>query len=132
MNDDRITQITKDINRLSQLCLNIANLCDRAAELDGIKEYISDNLGLGYRALSVYLRKGVKSMIDFQDMYSTSVEKKNIAELGEQSARDFMTDIFGDEDIDSINDKDKVRIRDFVQQIYKEWDCENLIGKVEE
>jgi len=124
MKDDRITQITKDINRLSQLCLNIANLCDRAAEVDGIKEYISENLGLGYRALSVDLRRGVKSMIDFQDMYSSAVEKKNLAECGEQSARDFMIDIFGDEDIDAINDKDKSCIRDFVQQIYKQWDAE--------
>lgn len=67
----------------------------------------------------------MKSIIDFQDNYSSAIEKKNLAECSERSARNFMADIFGDKDVDSINDKDKERIKEFVQQIYAEWDEED-------
>jgi hypothetical protein len=39
-----------------------------------------------------------------------------------------LEDIFGDKEIDSINDKDKERIKAFVKQIYDEWE----LAEVEE
>lgn len=109
------------VTRLVQTCLDIANIADEKGEKN---ERILDELGLGYRALSGILRRGCKEIIDLQDSYHAAVEAKQLAKIGEKSAHDFLEDIFGDRDIDTINDKDKERIKAFVKQIYAEWDAE--------
>lgn len=110
---------TEEINYLVKICLDIANIVDRHDEKD--KPYL-DELGLGYRALSISLRRGVKAVIDLQDDYSKALEYQNHAEIREKSARDFLQEVFEDEYIDTINDEDKQKIKEFVQQLMKKWE----------
>lgn len=64
---------TKEITNLIKICLDIANIADRKGE-EG-NAYLED-LGLGYRALSISLRQGAKAVIDLQDDYSKALEEK--------------------------------------------------------
>lgn len=73
---------------------------------------------LGYRALSQYLRQGVKAIIDMQDAYANAKKEMNLATSSEQEARNFLKDIFGDEDIDSISDENKAKIKEFVSTLF--------------
>lgn len=110
---------TEEINYLVKICLDIANIVDRHGEKD--KPYL-DELGLGYRALSISLRRGVKAVIDLQDDYSKALEYQNHAEIREKSARDFLQEVFEYEYIDTINNEDKQKIKEFVQQLMKKWE----------
>lgn len=119
------TEKSRKVNRLLELCLRIADWNDRCVEAQG--EYgfdspLTKELGLGYLALSGYLREGVKEVINLQDALSNARSRECLAKVGQKSAEDFLEDIFGDREIDSINDADKERIRAFVAQIYAEWD----------
>lgn len=110
---------TEDINYLVKICLDIANIVDRHGEKD--KVYLEE-LKLGYRALSISLRRGAKAVIDLQEDYSKALEYQSYAEIGEKAARDFLQEIFGDEEIDTINDEDKQKIKEFVQQLMEKWE----------
>lgn len=115
----RMKSKTEEINYLVKICLDIANIADRHGEKD--KPYL-DELGLGYRALSRSLRRGVKAVIDLQDDYSKALEYQSYAEIGEKAARDFLQEVFGDEEIDTINEKDKQKIKEFTQQLTEKWE----------
>lgn len=110
---------TEGINYLVKICLDLANIVDRHGEKD---EPYLEELKLGYRALSISLRRGVKAVIDLQDDYSKALEYQNYAEIGEKAARDFLQEVFGDEEIDTINDEDKQKIKEFAQQLMKNWE----------
>lgn len=107
---------TDYLNRLAELSLRIANLIDRRAE-NGDDSFPSE-LGYGYLALSGYLRDGVKAIADIQNAYSNAVEMRKLAEQSEHDARAFLVEIFGDEDVDSLNDEYKEKIRNFVAGIF--------------
>ena len=113
------------ITRIIQVCLDIANIADEKGEQG---EFVLPELGLGYRALSGILRRGCKDIIDLQGKYHAAIEGRDLAKIGEKTAYGFLEDIFGDMEIDSINDKDKERIKAFVKQIYDEWE----LAEVEE
>ena len=102
--------------KLAELSLKIANVIDRQGEKRNFS--FADELNMGYRALSIYLRQGVKAIVDIQENYSNVKEKMELAELSEQEARGFLRDIFGDEDIDSISDENKAKIREFVSELF--------------
>lgn len=102
--------------KLAELSLKIANIVDRQGEK--LNFSLADEMNLGYRALSQYLRQGVKAIIDMQDAYANAKEKMNLAETSEQGARNFLKDIFGDEDIDSISDENKAKIKEFVSTLF--------------
>lgn len=111
------------MNRMLELCLNIANLIDEwGHEENPAVRLITDELGLGYRALSTSLREGVKEAVDLQARYRGAIETADFAKCGEKYARDFLGDVFGDRDIDSLNDSDKERFRELYKKIRKEWD----------
>jgi hypothetical protein len=98
-------------------CLDIAYLLDTNIEKDFYK---IGCITVGNRMLSRYLRSGVKAVIDLQEGYQNQKYKVVEAEKSEESARNFLGDIFGDKSIDYINDRDKQRIKDFVLGIYME------------
>lgn len=104
--------------RLSEICLQIASITDRKGE-SGDTTYC-DELGLGYLALSSYLRDGVKSIIDLQNDLANARSDAHLARVGEESMREFLTDIFGDEEPETLNEEYKNRIREFVQELLKE------------
>lgn len=108
------------INELLRICLNIADLVDEKGEENDFT--FADDLGLGFRALSGYLRSGVKAVIDLQASYHSANEGRILAEIGEKDLQKFVEEVFGDPEPQMINDKDKARIKEFVQGIMKEWD----------
>ena len=112
------------LGRFLQLCLQMAEINDRQAEENdrGDSDF-NKPLGLGYLAFSGYMRDGVMRVISLQDTVSRLKSKAQIAESSEESARDFLEEVFGDRDPESINDKDKERIKAFVQSIFAEWDA---------
>ena len=112
-----------DLAKLAEISLRIANIADRKGESEEL--IYLDELGLGYRALSGYLRAGVKAIADVQEDLSRARANKNCAEISQQSMREFLTDIFGDEEPETLNEKYKQRIREFVQEILKEMDGDN-------
>ena len=108
-------KIIKDSNRLIELSLNIANIVDRRGEQN--YDDLSNELNLGYRALSTYLRQGAKAIIDMEDGYSEACLQAKLAEQSEQDARDFLQDIFGDSDVDSLSNELKDKIRKYVTKL---------------
>ena len=109
-----------DLARLSEICLRIANIADRNGESGEFE--LCDELGLGYLALSGYLRAGVKAIIDIQNDLANARADREYARISEQSMREFIVDIFGDEEPETLNDEYKKRIRDFVGELLKEMD----------
>lgn len=114
----------RKLGRFLGLCLQMAEINDRQAEEDGNGHGdFSRPLSMGYLAFSGYMREGVMAVISLQDTVSRLKSKTQIAESSEESARDFLEEVFGDRDPETINDKDKERIKAFVQSIFAEWDA---------
>ena len=109
-----------DLARLAEISLQIASIVDRKGE-SGKHEYL-DELGYGYLALSSYLRAGVKAIADIQNDLANARSDAHLARGREQSMRDFLTDMFGDEEQETLNEKYKKKIREFVQGLLKEMD----------
>lgn len=126
MKDDRKFWWRCEINNMLKICLNIADLIDEWGHEQNLAERtVTDALGLGYRALSSYLRQGAKAVIDLQAKYRDAIERRDYAEMAKKGAEDFLADVFGDPDIDSINEEDKKRIRELCRQIAEEWEKED-------
>ena len=117
---------TNYINRLCQICLDIAEYYDSKGDEEKkfLRDDMIDSIGLGYRALTAYLRKGVQEVVTLQGNYHSAREKANYEKSIQESQREYLLDVFGDDEPYSINDRDKQRIKDFVQSIFKEWEEE--------
>ena len=109
-----------DLARLAEISLRIASITDRKGET-GERSYL-DELGLGYLALSSCLRVGVKAIADIQMDLANARSDAHLSRVGEESMREFLTDIFGDEEPETLNEEYKNRIREFVQGLLKEMD----------
>ena len=112
--------IRDDLAILAEISLKIASITDRKGE-SGELTYLSE-LGYGYLALSSYLRLGVKAIADIQMDLANARANAHLARVSEKSMRDFIKDIFGDEEPETLNDEYKKRIREFVQGLLKEMD----------
>lgn len=108
--------------KLAELSLQIANIIDRNDENGNC--ILAVELGYGYLALSGYLRSGAKAIADIQMDYSDAINAKQMAELSESQMREFLTDIFGDEESETLDDEYKQKIKDFVIELLKEFDSE--------
>ena len=116
--------IQNKLNRFLQICLDIAEWVDNKGDADKVwygNDMIKD-IGLGYRALTGYLRTGVTEVISLQSKYHTAVEKYNLELVRREEQADFLQEVFADREPYTINDKDKERIRSFCESIFKEWD----------
>lgn len=109
---------TDYLNKLAELSLKIANIIDRHGENGDFA--FAYEIGLGYLALSGYLRAGVKAIADIQMDYSNAISAKHLAKSSESEMRNFLTDIFGDEEPESLNDEYKQKIKDFVKGLLQE------------
>lgn len=112
--------IRDDLARLAEISLQMASIVDRKGE-SGKHEYLNE-LGYGYLALSGYLRAGVKAIADIQMDLANARSDAHLARVGEESMREFLADIFGDEEPETLNEEYKNRIREFVQGLLKEMD----------
>jgi hypothetical protein len=111
------------VNELVRLCLDLAELADTHGEQDNELDCLRE-LGLGFRAFSRILRRGVLDIINLQDRYHREAEKARLCQISEAEMQKFVEDVFGDPDAYAINDKDKQRIKEFVRQIEAEWEKE--------
>lgn len=114
------------LNNMLKICLNIADYYDNKGDTDEdfLDDKLTKELGLGYRALTNYLRKGVQEVISLQINYHSACQQRNFEKFIQESQKEYLLDVFGDEEPYSINDKDKQRIKEFVQSIFAEWDKE--------
>lgn len=122
MAKNEVITMRSSIYRFFSICLELADLVDENGGAG--HEVYNKQLGIGYRVLSSYLRKGVQEVIDLQAKYYGAIASKNLAETGEKEAHDFLEDVFGDREPYTINDEDKKRIKAFVKNIMDEWDTE--------
>ena len=104
------------IYRFIQICLQLADIADQKKETP-----FHDELSMGCKAFSGYMRQGVKEIIDLKQDYFFTLSRMVFAEASEKDARDFLQECFGDSEIDSINDADKERIIALCKQIEAEW-----------
>lgn len=112
------------LNNMLKICLNIADYYDNKGneDEDFLDDGLTKELGLGYRALTNYLRKGVQEVISLQMNYHNACFERNYEKSIQESQKEYLLDVFGDEEPYSINDKDKQRIKEFVHSIFAEWD----------
>ena len=113
-----------NMNYFLKIALDIADYYDNKGNdnEEFLKDKLIDELGLGYRALTDYLRKGVQEVISLQTRYHRACEERNYEKSVQESQKKYLLDVFGDEEPYSINDKDKQRIKDFVKGIFEEWE----------
>lgn len=105
------------INRVIKIMLDLADLADEKQESPFDKE-----LGLGYRALSGYLRQGVKAIIDLKTSRYNFIESYENSKENLKDNEDLLIDIFGTKDITDyqLTDEEKARIKAVVNEIIKE------------
>lgn len=101
------------IVKLIQISLQSADIADNL-ELEN--SYLED-LGLGSRAYSKYLRNGVKSIIDLQD--ENVALKRQIDYLQEtlSDLEKFNEQVINIEDIEFLSDSEKAEIKEFIKNI---------------
>ena len=109
MSDNRY----RKINRFIQICLDLADIADR----DRNKIPYLEDLRIGCRALSSYIRQGVKDIIDLEHDYYNMAEKAERAAESEDDIRALLDDIFGEADVDCLGEGDKAAIRGFVKKL---------------
>lgn len=113
-----------DATRLIEIVLRIAELSDSKYEETNMRYDLVDDLGYGYLAFSGILRAGAKAVIDLQNDLHNYKSKYQTEKQDNEIVRDFLEELFGDREIDSINDKDRKRIMDLCNQIRAEWESE--------
>lgn len=111
----------KKLNRFLQICLDIAEWYDRKGEEERnfFGNEMTKSIGLGYKAMTGYLRTGVKEVIDIQSKYHTAQEKAYYAKSNEKDKRNFLIEIFGEEEPETLNDEIKAKIKNAVHEILK-------------
>ena len=117
----------RSVTRLLDLCLLIAEWNDRSVEAQGEHGFdspLSKDLGYGYLALSGYLRDGVKAVVELQSELSDARSREALAKVAQKSAEDFLEEIFGDREVETLNDAYIERIKKCVAEINAEIDAE--------
>ena len=109
------------INRLIEICLDIADYYDKKAR-DDYKDDMTDSIGLGVRSLPSYLREGAKAIITMQtDYYRTEEMELHYKERYEEQ-KEYMSDIFGDDEAENLYPEDKAKIKAFVKTLFDDID----------
>lgn len=112
----------KKLNRFLQICLDIAEWYDRKGEEDPNWHggEMTKCIGLGYKAMTGYLRTGVAEVIKLQGELHSAKERRQYAESNERSMRDYLTEIFGDEEPETLSDEITAKIKAFVNGLLEE------------
>ena len=119
----------KKLNRFLQICLDIAEWHDKRGDEDHYwygGELVKD-IGLGYKALTGYLREGVKIVINLQGKCHYAEERRWIAESSEQDKQEFMREVFGEDEPETWNDEIKDKFKKAAREIIDEWDREHEV-----
>lgn len=112
----------KKLNRFLQICLDIAEWYDSKGDED--HDFFGDEMtkaiGLGYKAMTGYLRTGVREVVEMQGELHSAKERRWYAESSERSMRDYLTEIFGDEEPETLSDEITAKIKAFVNGLLEE------------
>lgn len=115
------TNNSKELNRFIQILLDIADYYDNKLECepDFRGDDMLNSIGLGYRALTRYLRFGIKEVLNFKSLYYDVRERESYYEFCCKSKEAFMQDIFGEEDAESLYPEEKAKIKAFVKSLFE-------------
>lgn len=110
-----------NINELVRICLDMADLADTHGEQGSTPDFLNE-MGVGFRAFSRKLRRGVIEIINLQDRYHREVDNARLAKLDKEEMQKFVEDVFGDADVCELtfSDRDKQRIQEFMRQLEAE------------
>lgn len=114
-----MTNWSNGINRLIKIMLDIADISDEKQETPFDRE-----IGLGYRAFTGYVRKGVKEIIDLKRDYFSACESREYAKMELKENEKMLEQIFGRTDIEVYNDDELARFKALADEIQKEIDEE--------
>ena len=122
----------RKIHSFLKTCLDIAEWHDRKGEED--KNWwggeLCKEIGLGYKVLTAHLRVGVEETIKLQDEYHHAAERRWLAESHEGDMQEFLKEIFGEEEPESLNDEITEKIRKATREIIDEWEKEHCSEEV--
>lgn len=116
----------KKINRFLQVCLDIAEWHDKKGEEDRDWQggEMTEGIGLGYKAMTSYLRNGVQEVVKLQDKYHTTKERQLWVESNAKSKIEFLAELFGEEDPEEFSDKVKIKFRQAAREAIDEQERE--------
>jgi hypothetical protein len=109
----------KKLNKFLQICLDIAEWYDNRGEedRDWFGGEMTEGIGLGYKAMTGYLRTGVAEVIKLQGELHSAKERRWYAESSERNMRDYLTEIFGDEEPETLSNEITAKIKNAVHEI---------------
>lgn len=114
-----MSQWANDVNRLIKIMLDLADVADARQETPFDKE-----MGLGYRAFTSYVRKGVQEIIDLKRDYFSACESREYAKMELKENEKILEQIFGRTDIEVYTDDELARFKALADEIQKEIDAE--------
>lgn len=114
-----MTRSRNNIVQLIGIMLNLADIADEKQETP-----FESEMGLGYRALTAYIREGVKDIINLKRDYFTACEKEKYAKMDLKSNEEILEKIFGRTDLEIYNDNEIARFKALADEIKKEIDAE--------
>lgn len=107
------------IVRLIEIMLNLADIADEKQETPFDRE-----MGLGYRAFTGYIRRGVKEIIDLKSKYYSACECEEYAKSNLRDNEEILERIFGRTDLEVYSDEEIARFKALADEIQKEIDEE--------
>lgn len=114
-----MTRSCNGIARLIEIMLNLADIADEKQETPFDQE-----MGLGYRAFTLYIREGIKQIIDLKRDYFSAKECEEYAKMELKSNEELLEKIFGRTDLEVYNDDELARFKALADEIQKEIDKE--------
>jgi hypothetical protein len=109
----------KKLNKFLKICLDIAEWYDNRGEEDRnwFGGEMTEGIGLGYKSMTGYLRTGVAEVIKLQGELHSAKERRWYAESSERNMRDYLTEIFGDEEPETLSNEITAKIKNAVHEI---------------
>lgn len=114
-----MTRYDNSIARLIEILMNLADISDEKQETPFDRE-----MGLGYRAFTAYIRKGIKDIIDLKSDYYSACESKEYAKSDLKHNEEIIKKIWGRTDLDVYTDEEIARFKTLADEIQKEIDAE--------
>lgn len=112
-------EANRDISQFLGLCIESAS----NAYANDARLYIEE-LGLGYRAYSSYMRKGVKAVIDMQGYVDNLCDRVSYLESQVEEYSEFFGDVLESEDVTYLEEEDRQKIGKFIDDLIKAKDKE--------
>lgn len=114
-----MTRSGNRIPRLIEIMLNLADIADEKQETP-----FDEEMGLGYRVFTGYIRSGAKEIIDLKSNYYSACERMEYAKMNLKSNEEILQKIFGRTDLEIYNDDEIARFKALADEIQKEIDKE--------